>query len=62
MRTTTIAIIGFVLGIAATQLSRVSADPQPPFDRQLSERLVRAQEAQAQALKELVRVTDRKCR
>ena len=47
------------LGAASAILSRASAEPQPPLDRVLVDRLVRAQETQARALEALVRATEK---
>ena len=52
----------FVLGAVVTtwlQGSRVHADPQPALDRQLTERMVRALEAQVHATEALTRATEK---
>jgi hypothetical protein len=47
------------LGAALATIGRAQAEPQPAFDRGLSERLVRAEEAQVHALDALVRAAER---
>lgn len=64
----------FVVACVATKLLSIAycgwagdrcvahAEPAPAFDRGLVERLIRAQERQAQALERLTAATERKCR
>lgn len=51
----------FIALALASPAGRAHADPQPALDRQLTERLVRALEAQARATERLVQATER-CR
>jgi hypothetical protein len=49
--------LAYVLGTLSS--SHVHADPSPALDRQLTERMVRALEAQALATRDLIRATER---
>jgi hypothetical protein len=49
----------FVLGALTASASRLHAEPIPAFDRNLVERMVRAEEAQARKLEDLVRAAER---
>jgi hypothetical protein len=46
-------------GAAAIRLGSAHAEPQPAFDRNLVEHLVRAEESQARALEALNRTLER---
>jgi len=50
-------VLGILLCVIVPVLAH--ADPQPALDRQLVERLVRAQESQARALEALTRAAER---
>ena len=47
------------LGAALATFGHAHAEPQPAFDRALTERLVRAEEAQVHALETLARAVER---
>jgi hypothetical protein len=52
---TLVFLAGLALGaLTATTLGAAHADPQPAFDRQLTERIMRAEEAQAEAQRQQV--------
>jgi uncharacterized membrane-anchored protein YhcB (DUF1043 family) len=53
--------VGILIGLAASQLTAVHADQEPALTRQLVEHLVRANEQQADALKDIAREVN-KCR
>lgn len=51
-------LLALLVLAAAWATTGVRADPQPALDRQLVERLVRAEEAQTHALEEIARAIE----
>jgi hypothetical protein len=56
-----VVLAAFLLGAALGAIGLARAEPQPAFERALTERLVRAEEQQARSLDALVRATE-KCK
>ena len=63
-RTIIVALVALLVGaITRDALSSIAhADTQPAFDRALAERVVRAQETQADALKTIARAQEQQAR
>ena len=53
-----VLVLGFAWAVYNGQ-SQAHAEPQPTIDRQLVERLVRAEESQTRAIEELTRAVER---
>ena len=51
-----------LIGAAATNFSRVSAESEPAWDRDLTRQLIRAQEGQEKALQAIVRAQEQQTR
>jgi hypothetical protein len=52
-------LLAFALGVVVASLGSARAQARPAIDRELVERLVRAEEAQTRELEALVRATDK---
>lgn len=57
-----LVIAAAVTGAAVANFSRVAAEPESPWDRDLSRQLLRAQEGQEKALQAIARGQDQQTR